>query len=284
MNPPSALQGLNTAPPKRARELWRHFSDTYFSIRLGLALLAAAFSPLLYGWGQIRHGLELQNSMSAYFWAAAASQCASFPMRTFLVGVLIAIAACLYLYKGLTKLENLLLNGAAACAVVVAVMPERLDTIAPTPRVKQLYANCPAIEQWALSGQPGLPYHYLAAVGLFVLLFIVAWFCASKSLEYLPPNSPLSKQQFTRLYRGIALAMPIVGVIGGTFVYLHRNQDSPATFWLETGEIIVFALYWGLKTYEMSLTQLEADPQVAVNNAAASGAGTQAGPEDGTPA
>src|SRR5688500_17264056 len=104
---------MNTPPPPQARALWQHFSDTYLSIRLGLAVLAFGFPILLWAWGHFIHGLPLQPSMSAYFWAADPTHCASFPMRSIFVGVLIAIAACLYLYKGLTTLENYLLNGAA---------------------------------------------------------------------------------------------------------------------------------------------------------------------------
>ena len=89
---------LTTPPAKDPRELWKHFSDTYFSLRLGLAVLAFAFPFVLYGLGKFL-GLDLQPSMSAYFWAATAEQCASFPMRTIFVGFLVAIGAGLYLYK-----------------------------------------------------------------------------------------------------------------------------------------------------------------------------------------
>ena len=287
MNALPALKDMNTPPPRHARALWQHFSDTYLSIRLGLAVLAFALPILLWAWGRFVHGLPLQPSMSSYFWAADATQCASFPMRSLFVGVVIAIGACLYLYKGLTVLENYLLNGAAVCAAVVAMVPERLGTDDPYPRVVQLFAQCPAIKQWAVEQQPGLPYHYMAATGLFVLLFIVAWFCACKSLEYLPPDPPLTEGQFRSFYRGIALSMLIVGAIGGLAVYLLRHEQTPAMFFLEMAEIWVFAAYWGLKSFEMSLTKLEKDPEAAVSNAVASGAAQdigRSGRETGQPA
>ena len=275
MNPLPALKSLNAPPPPQARALWQHFSDTYLSIRLGLTVLAFAFPILLWAWGRFVHGLPLQPSMSAYFWAAGVEHCASFPMRTIFVGVLIAIGACLYLYKGLTAMENLLLNGAAICAVLVAVVPERLGKADSNPRVMSLFAQCPAVSQWAVEQHSGLPYHYLAAVGLFVFLFLVAWFCACKSLDYLPPHPRLSKAQLRFFYRSIALSMPIIGAIGGLAVYLVRNEQTPAVFFLEMAEIWVFAAYWGLKSFEMSLTKLEKDPQAAVGNAVASGAAEQ---------
>jgi hypothetical protein len=263
----ATLKRLNMPPPRLARALWQHFSKTYLSIRLGLAALAFAFPILLWTWGRFIHGLPLQPSMSSYFWAASAEHCASFPMRTVFVGMLIAIGACLYLYKGLTEIENLLLNGAAICATVVAVVPERLGLIDPYPRVAQLFEQCPAVKKWAVEQQTNLPYHYLAAVALFVLLFVVAWSCAYKSLIYLPAHSPLNKLQFRSVYRGIALLMPIIGAIGGGAVYLLRDEETPAVFFLEMAEIWVFAAYWGVKSFEMSLTKLEKDPEGAASNA-----------------
>lgn len=272
MSPMPDLKTLNAPPPPQAPALWQHFSDTYLSIRLGLAILAFTFPIVLWGWGLLVHGLELQPSMSAYFWAAArGTECASFPMRSIFVGVLVAIGAALYVYKGLTDLENYLLNLAAVCAVAVALVPERLGKDDPYPRVQQLFERCPAIRQWAIGEQPGLPYHYLAAVGLFVLLFIVAWFCAAKSLDYLPPDAPWKKERFKSLYRGIALSMPVVGAIMGFIVWSLRDRQTSAVFYLEMFEIWIFAAYWGVKTYEMSLTKLEKDPHQAVANAAAAG-------------
>lgn len=268
------LKGFNTAPPPDEKTLWRHFSATYLAIRLGLALLAFAFPFVLWFWGSGVHDVPRQPSLSAYFWAAASTHdCAAFPMRTLLVGMLVAIAAALYAYKGLTTLENWLLNLAAICAATVALVPERLlkPGEQPAPRVQELFDLCPAIRVWAEGEQPGLPYHYIAAVGLFVLLFIVAWFCAAKSLEYLPPKPPLSKTTFKWLYRFIALAMPLVGLAGALQIYRSQGVETGAVFMLEAGEIWVFAVYWALKTWEMSLTKLQKDPGQAVQHAEQSG-------------
>ncbi|MGD8309207.1 MAG: hypothetical protein PVG98_07155, partial [Chromatiales bacterium] len=117
----------NTPPPRDSRELSKHFSDTYFALRSGLALLAFAMPFVLYLYGRFRHGLDLQPSMSAYFWAAGNGQCATFPMRTIFVGFLFAIGVGLYVYKGLTPLENTVLNAAAICAALVAIYPEGLS-------------------------------------------------------------------------------------------------------------------------------------------------------------
>lgn len=183
----------NAPPPRDSRELWSHFSKTYMSLRKGLYWLAFTMPFVLYFYGKFRHSLDLQPSMSAYFWAAAQGQCATFPMRTIFVGYLFAIGVGLYAYKGLTNLEDSLLNAAAICAFIVAIYPERISVTdaAVDPRVGQLFENCRAVEAWA--SLPSLPIHYIAAIILFVLLAIVAWVCADKSLEYLPIEHETAK-------------------------------------------------------------------------------------------
>src|SRR5689334_9288180 len=111
----------NVPPPKDPKALWQNFSDTYFSLRAGLAVLAFAMPVVLFLYGKFCHGLDLQPSMSRYFLAAAADLCAAFPMRAVFVGFLFAIAVGLYLYKGHAALENWLLNLAAVSAALVAI-------------------------------------------------------------------------------------------------------------------------------------------------------------------
>ena len=255
----------NAPPPRDSRELWKHFSDTYFSLRTGLALLALAMPFVLYLYGKFQHGLDLQPSMSAYFWAATKDQGATFPMRTIFVGFLFAIGVSLYVYKGLTPLETSLLNAAAICAALVAIYPERLSIIeaANDQRVAQLFETCPAVKEWAML--PSLPIHYMAAVILFVLLAIVAWFCANKSLEYLPAGNDPAK--FRRTYRGIAIAMILFPISGLALAFLF-DAASDKIFFIEAAGILTFGVYWAVKSYELSLSRLERDPAEAIQHVA----------------
>ncbi len=254
----------NAPPPKSSRELWKHFSDTYFTLRLGLVVLAFAMPVVLSLYGRFVHGLDLQPSMSAYFWAAAQDQCATFPMRTVFVGFLFAIGVGLYVYKGLTPLENTLLNVAAVCAALVAIFPERLSVAdaASDPRLAQLFASCPAVKAWA--ELPALPIHYIAAVTLFVLLAIVAWMCAEKSLEYLPAGH--DPEKFRRTYKRIAIAMILFPVVGIAAAFLF-GAASGKVFYIEAAGILTFGAYWAVKMYELSLSRLEKDPDEAVHYA-----------------
>lgn len=242
--------------------LLKHFSSTYFSLRAGLALLAFAFPLVLYFYGRLRYGLPLQPSMSAYFWAATAEQCASFPMRTWFVGFLFAIGAGLYAYKGFTPLENLLLNAAAACAALVAVFPERLSVKdgLQHPGLQQLYAHCPAVRAIA-EGPQGWPIHYMAAVLLFVLLAAVVWFCASKTLPHLAAG-PETARTYERGYHTIAILM-LTFPLTGLALALFLNGLSNAVFFVEAAGIWTFGLYWAVKSRELAQSKLESPAPAA---------------------
>ena len=254
----------NTPPARDPRELWNHFSKTYMSLRTGLYALAFTMPFVLYFYGKYRHGLDLQPSMSAYFWAAAQQQCATFPMRTIFVGYLFAIGVSLFAYKGLTNLENTLLNAAALCAVTVAIYPERLSPVdaARYPQVALLFESCPAVKDWA--GLPSPPIHYIAAVILFVLLAIVSWVCTDNTLKYLPQDCNPAK--FRTAYRIIAVAMILFPAVGYA-VALLLGARSNKVFFMEAAGILTFGVYWLVKTYELKLSSLERDPVGAVRYA-----------------
>jgi len=254
----------NVPPPIDSRELWKHFSKTYMSLRVGLVLLAFTMPFVLYLYGMFRHDLDFQPSMSAYFWAATQNMCATFPMRTIFVGYLFAIGVGLLLYKGLTNLENSLLNAAALCAFTVAIYPESisLNEAVTDPRIGQLFEDCPAVKAWATL--PSLPIHYIAAGILFVLLAIVAWFCAEKSLKFLPLKHDPAK--FRSTYRIIAIAMLLFPVVGYAVAFLLGLLHNKV-FFIEAAGVVTFGVYWAVKTRELKLSSLEKDPAEAVGYA-----------------
>ena len=249
----------NTTPSKDSKALWKHFSKTYLSMRLVLFLLAFTMPLVLTLYGNIRHGLDFQPSMSAYFWAATQDQCATFPMRTIFVGYLFAVGVFVFAYKGLTGLENSLLNGAALCAFTIAIYPEHLDPKSSDPRVVQLFESCEAVHAWA--ELPSLPIHLTAAIILFFLLAIVALFCADKSLKYLPTEK--NPEFYLWVYRILGGLMIVFPIIGYAVAYLF-NALSNKVFFIEAAGVVTFGLYWAVKTRELSLSSLEKDPDKAV--------------------
>ncbi|MFN7137580.1 MAG: hypothetical protein ACK4MU_08705 [Thermomonas sp.] len=282
---PEGWKTMNQPPAPDARALLDHFADTYFSLRFGLAVLAVAFPMALFLGGRLLFGLELQPSMSAYFWAAGERDDGAYGMRTVFVGFLCAIGAGLYLYKGLTSAENLALNAAGLCAALVALFPADKDPSVGGSGWVQATTCTP-------QGCPGV--HYGAAVLLFALLAYVAWACACKSLRYLPEGEAIeprwrwlkrfvenkrvpTRQWFERWYRAIAITLMSVLAIGVGCKLI----DVPWTHWLfvvEAAGIVVFGLYWLVKTVELSMSQPERDPEHAAVLARAKKSA------DGTPA
>ena len=93
-------------------KLQEHIRSTYFSLRLGLGLLAFLFPVLLVSYGYLREGIPFQTSMSDYYFAFVPkdSPLRVFPMRVFFVGILCAIGVFLILYRGVFKNRELALE------------------------------------------------------------------------------------------------------------------------------------------------------------------------------
>ena len=99
-------------------KLKRHMFMTYFTQRAGMAAIAFIFPFFLWFVG-LSQGIELQDSMSAYYHKIVEGV----SMRDWFVGFLCAIGVFLYLYKGFSNAENILLNIAGISAVGVAMVP-----------------------------------------------------------------------------------------------------------------------------------------------------------------
>lgn len=220
-----------------------HVLATYTTLRWGLGLLALTFPVLLVAWGWW-HGIGMQSSLSGYYFAAAsADRCIWFPARGVFVGVLCAISAGLYLYKGFTPLENVLLNVAAICGVVVAWVPERLDATQ--------VAACPILQP-VLSDQPLAALHWGAAIGLFLCLGAVAWFCADKTLASMPQPHQARVPAFRRTYQALAVLMVAGPLLAVLVVRMVSARYTVIT--LEAVGIWVFAAYWLVKSVELGLS------------------------------
>jgi hypothetical protein len=202
-------------------DLDRTFEATYFGLRWGLVALAAAF-PLLLWWGGAKfYGIPLQNSMSAYYLTG---------MRDWFVGILFAVAACLYLYKGLSERENYLLNTAGLFAVGIAVNPLNWQP------------------EWLPKGwRP----HDIFAVSFFVMIALSCWLCQDDSLALgLVPPHRVARYRFKYAATGVALvALPAVAVLINSGVFARGFETS--IFWVEAVAIWVFGFYWYTKSGEL---------------------------------
>lgn len=204
-------------------ELQKHIFWTYLSLRYGLAAIGGALPIVVLGVAWF-HGVELQGSLSAYYWAPGAGLS---PSRNWFVGGLFAVAACLYLYKGFTTPENIALNLAAIFGVGVAVVPTEWDCEGKCAR---------------------FTVHGASAVLLFLCLFYVVWCRARDTLNLL--SDPAAEARYRMLYRiigAVMLASPLTAwlvnvVLGGRWYVLL----------IEVAGIWAFAAYWMVKSTELS--------------------------------
>jgi hypothetical protein len=225
--------------PLSPAQLRDHIYSTYFHLRVGLCVIAFAFPILLLVIGRW-NSIHLQGSMSAYYFAFSPedSHLRVFPGRVLFVGILFALGVALYLYKGLTKFENVMLNFAGLAAVVAALFPMQ----PPLYCKDALGPNC---------GAP-IPYvHEAAAVVIFVCLIAVAWHSADRSAL-----DSRTKKWFPKIYKTIAALMVILPATA--FVVGARYGGNSITlFIVEVLILWTFAAYWGFRTWELQLSGVE---------------------------
>ena len=217
-----------TTPSPEVGPLQKHLNATYYTLRWGLGLIAIAFPVVLVAGGALYIGTSLQGSMSAYYHAEMDGR----SMRDWFVGTLFALGALLYLYKGFSKPENVLLNVAGFFAVCVAIFP---------------------MEWPSGSGGAILSFHGASAIGVFVCLALVAWFTAADTLKLVDESR---RQRYARRYKilaGLMVASPVIAYV--ISVILQRR--GALVLVAEVLGIWFFAAYWLLKSREMRETQAD---------------------------
>jgi hypothetical protein len=218
-------------------QLQKYMLETYFWLRIGLGALAFAFPPLLVaiGWW---NGIDLQDSMSAYYFAFApiTSDLRVFPGRVVFVGILFAFGFFLLLYRGFSRTEGWAMNVAGLSALVIALFPMH------TPDYCQ---NC---------GSNTYAYiHGIAATTLFVVIAFDAWACTDQTLGEFPPPT---QRWFRWCYSVLASIMVMAPVLVLVMTSFFGIYDKRILF-IEWVGIATFAVYWFLKTYELSLSGAE---------------------------
>ncbi|TXG80576.1 MAG: hypothetical protein E6R14_08975 [Thermomicrobiales bacterium] len=183
------------------------------------------------------YGIDLQDSLSAYYWASGFESSA--PVRVWFVGGLFAIGVFLYLYKGFSVGENNALNLAAIFAIGVAVCP----------------MEWPVSNSWFSA-------HGTCAGLLFACLGYVAIFRSRDTLPYLQPaegRSPRDHDKRLRVYRWVYY------VSGSTMWILPLTVWALAAgvgrhhawvFFLEWAGVFAFSFFWGVKSWEMHTSRV----------------------------
>ncbi|RKH02739.1 hypothetical protein D7V97_27580 [Corallococcus sp. CA053C] len=206
-------------------KLQEHILSTYLNLRFFIAAAAVLIPLVVYGVGRL-HGIGLQDSISAYYWAQGPGEMYP-PARAWFVGGLLGVAALLYLYKGFSFEENAALNLAAVLAVGVAVFPM----------------------QWNCQEECGrFSLHGFCAVAMFLCLAYVMWFRSLDTLVHLPDER--SRAGYRKTYELTSIVMlvsPITAFLMNTFWGTPKSY----VFFIETAGILAFALYWVVKSLEL---------------------------------
>jgi len=196
---------------------------TYFALRMGAGLLGLLLPLVLVGWG-LTHEVawNRMGSLSAFYWLSQSPPAdTNALLRDWFVGSLVAVGACLVVYKGYGRLENWLLNFAGLAAAAVAFNP----------------MPCPPHED-------ALHVHYTAAIVFFLLIAATIWFCARDTLAEIADAEV--RARWASAYKLFAIAM-LVAPIAGYFLAQKGHQ----TIWIEAIGVWVFSAYWFAKTYEL---------------------------------
>ena len=227
---------------KRGTDLQNHVFDTYISLRYGVAALALAF-PFVVPLAGGLHGSPLKASLSDYFCESAGIGEANgvFAARTVFVGILFAVGAALYLYKGFSNLENYLLNVAGAGALLVALLP--------TPCGQEGYTL--SILGVTLRG---ITLHGASAVALFVCVALVCLLCSGDTLSGIP--SPTARAWYERAYKSLGILM--LGLpLAAVFLTVVLKQTGLRILAVEAAGSLVFGAYWLLKSIELSQSEVQ---------------------------
>jgi hypothetical protein len=210
-------------------------SGTYFGLRrglIGLSIVLPLGLPVLAGFW----GIDYQQSLSAYYHAGDGS------VRDLFVGLLFAVGAGLYLYKGYSNWENGLLNAAALFVVAVGLKPM------PWPENQQASSSSLADAAVEVAS-----WHGAFAVAFFLCIAAVCLFCSGKTLREV--KDPVRRARYRRLYRGLGVLMVIAPLSASVATLLLAQSYTIIV--AETFGVLAFGLYWLFKTLELEHSSAE---------------------------
>jgi hypothetical protein len=207
-------------------KLRRHFESTYLSLRIGVAAIGVALPVALWVGALLIEGSSLQSSISAYYYTG---------MRDVFVGALFAIGVALYVYRGFSPAENVVLSLAGVLAVCVALFPTQGD------------------------GERSVVHdvHAIAAVAFFACLAYVSVFRAADTLSLIRDTG--RAQTLQRIYHGLGIVMlasPLVALAAERVLRPPGGEPS-VVFYVEVFGVWAFAAYWLVKSWEIRQTSAD---------------------------
>lgn len=206
-------------------------ASTYHLLRIGLGAFAFLLPLVLVIGGAAD---PILDSLSAYY------HYDNFRVRDFFVGILWAIGAFLFFYRGYTVEEHRLLNIAGAAAVVVALFPTSCNT--------EICGDRTDIWQYSVYLHNG------AAIVFFVL---AAWVCVFRSGDTLQlMDNEKRRARFRKCYQilgGLMIFAPVA-------TFIATRTASQWVLYVEVAALVVFGVFWLLKSRELRIIEAQGAP------------------------
>ena len=206
-------------------------STSYVILRNGIGVLGFALPIVMVVGGGLDH---VQGSLSAYyhFSVERPGQYGAGTMRDLFVGLLCAIGAFLFFYRGHSLQEDVALNIAGISAVLVALFPmdwprDAGDAMTITSKL-----------------------HSASATAFFVMIAYVCVFRARDTLCIIDDDN--RRRAFERIYLVFGLLMLATPASVAALSFASTISGSGyKTLIVESGGVFVFAAFWLVKSYEI---------------------------------
>jgi hypothetical protein len=198
----------------------------------------ALFPIILPAWAGVR-GIGYQTSLSAYYHARGPN---GESVRDLFVGILFAVGAMLYLYKGYRRLENVLLNFAGVLVVGVALFPM-------IPEAHRSYA----VDEIVEAAATGSSWHGTFAVAFFLCIAAVCLFCSRTTLPLVADEE--QRATLRRGYGALGAAMILAPLVAAVMSILLASDYLIIA--VESLGVVAFGLYWLVKTIELKRSNIE---------------------------
>lgn len=177
--------------------------------------------PVLVWAGGVANGLELQKSISQYWWT---------PSRDVFVGVLAVAGALLLAYKGYDAGDRRTTFLAGVSAFLIAIFPAAW--------------GMESISYLGIPGDVSGVIHYGSAILFFGLLGYMSYFRFTKGHD-----RKRRKRQRNKVFRvcGIVIFASLAAMIVGALAFPEWSEESSLVFWFESVMLVAFGISWAVK-------------------------------------
>lgn len=205
-------------------------TTSYVIMRNGVGALGLTLPVVLIVGGGFD---SVQASLSAYyhFSPTRPAEYGAGTMRDAFVGMLFAIGAFLFFYRGHSLQEDMALNIAGICAVLIALLP--MDWPARAAASVSLTACI----------------HSGSAILFFVMIAYVCIFRARDTLFIM--KSHRRRRAFRRIYLLLGILMLATPAAVLALKVVAPDRSSRSTLWIEVAGVVVFASFWLIKSFEI---------------------------------